>query len=282
MQYNAIIKDYNSNFRQIVVSNHTIYDSSRVYNSKKNKRSNIDNCKTKYSNNINRSKHKVYDIIMLNNFDLWCTLTFNPKLVDSFNKELVKKKTLTWLSNLVKRKNLKYIAVPEFHDSGRIHIHLLCNDIFGFASQNTSAAVSPKRSSRENAAAVGSNKMNHGGCVPYEEFSTKNSITCGKQSARCFNIDKWNYGFSLAILLDKNQGYNRLANYISKYITKDSDYIFGRHYVASKNLIRTPDKHYAHIDYASFNADYTISHGDYFYKLKNKQTTLFVRSEQGE
>ena len=50
---------------------------------------------------------------------------FNPQKVDSFSVEDVKKAFKVWLSNGVSRYNFKYVAIPEYHKSGRIHVHAL-------------------------------------------------------------------------------------------------------------------------------------------------------------
>lgn len=74
---------------------------------------------------LKRAKDKIQDIVLCNSFDYFVTLTFNPKKVDSYDVEEVKRVVKNWLNNGVKRRNFAYIAIPEYHKSGRIHIHAL-------------------------------------------------------------------------------------------------------------------------------------------------------------
>ena len=79
---------------------------------------------------IKRSKDKLFDLVYCNDWDYFVTVTFNPDEVDSFNVKEVMRKTAKWLNNAVTRKGLRYLLVPEEHKSGRIHCHLLINDVF--------------------------------------------------------------------------------------------------------------------------------------------------------
>ena len=69
-----------------------------------------------------RSKVAVHDIVMSNNWDFWCTFTFNPKKVDRYNYDRVSSKMRMWLN---RQKDLRYIIVPEYHKDGAIHFHAL-------------------------------------------------------------------------------------------------------------------------------------------------------------
>lgn len=71
-----------------------------------------------------RSKQNVFYIARSNSWDWFFTLTFNPEKVDSFNYDVVTKKLSQWLNNMKKKcPDLKYLLVPEQHDSGRWHFH---------------------------------------------------------------------------------------------------------------------------------------------------------------
>lgn len=77
-----------------------------------------------------RTKRKVYDMVKSNNWEWFFTLTFNPDKVDSFNYEEVTTKLSDWLSNMRKKcNNMKYVVVPELHESGRWHFHGLFADV---------------------------------------------------------------------------------------------------------------------------------------------------------
>ena len=59
----------------------------------------------------------------------------------------------------------------------------------------------------------------------------------------------WKLGFSTCIPIDEN--YERTCNYLTKYLTKDSEKILGKWYLASRNLIKRPE-----IDLISGGIDY--------------------------
>ena len=48
----------------------------------------------------------------------------------------------------------------------------------------------------------------------------------------------WKWGFSTCVPID--QQYERTVNYITKYITKNTSKIFGKWYLASRNVIKFP------------------------------------------
>lgn len=154
---------------------------------------------------IRRHRDRVRDIVLCNDFTHFLTITINPEKIDSFDVAECKKKLHKWLNNQVERKGLKYVLIPEYHDSGRLHCHALVNDVFKLVP-----AVSP--------------------------YTGKNLYTTsGKQ---IFNVPEWRYGFSTSIALDSQKW--RVANYVCKYITKGSDKIFGKYFWSSKNIQREP------------------------------------------
>lgn len=79
-----------------------------------------------------RTIKNVYDYGRSNMWEWFVTLTFDPEKVDSFNYSEVSEKLSKWLNNL--RRNcpdMKYLAVPELHKSGRWHFHLLMSCVDG-------------------------------------------------------------------------------------------------------------------------------------------------------
>ena len=52
------------------------------------------------------------------------------------------------------------------------------------------------------------------------------------------NLD-WKWGFSTCVPLDEH--YERATSYVTKYITKGEEKIFGKWYFCSRNLIKKPD-----------------------------------------
>ncbi len=175
-------------------------------------------CDEVRADSLKRAKDKIQDICMCNKFKYFVTLTFNPKKVDSYDVEKVKASAKQWLNNGVKRHNFSYIAIPEFHKSGRIHIHALM-------SGDLKLADSGKR------------------------YNDK----------IIYNVSDWSdkYGFCTAIPIDEN--ISRLGYYITKYITKGNDKIFGRFYWSSRNLVREPEMQYRNTDFGNvFQFEYKV------------------------
>lgn len=151
---------------------------------------------------LNRTKTLVHDIVLCNDFELFCTFTFDPKKVDSFSFPACWRRMSTWLHHQKDRsrekgKDFKYLIVPEKHKSGRWHFHAL---ISGYTS-------ALKRSK------------------------------CVTSSFRpVYNITSFTGGFTTAVYIDEKEG---VANYVSKYITKDFIKMFNqRRFFCSRNLIR--------------------------------------------
>lgn len=152
------------------------------------------------SDSIKRSKEKVFDIVKMNQFNLFVTLTLDPqKIADRYDPTLVSKKLSKWLNNCVERKGLNYVLLPEHHKDGAIHMHMLCS------------------------------------C---EKFTLVDSGKKDKSGRTIYNVKDWKLGFSSAIYITGN--IENTAKYVTKYITKDSDKIFGKfYYSGGKKLIRS-------------------------------------------
>lgn len=152
------------------------------------------------SDSLKRSKEKVFDIVKMNQFELFVTLTLDPKRIDDrYDPDLVSKKLRKWLNNCVERKGLNYVLLPEYHKDGAIHMHMLCS------------------------------------C---EKFTLVDSGKKDKSGRTIYNIRDWRFGFSSAIYIDGN--IENTAKYVTKYITKDSEKIFGNfYYSGGKNLVRS-------------------------------------------
>ena len=158
-----------------------------------------------------RAAAKVRDIALCNNFEFMFTWTLNPKLIDRYDADIVHKKVRAFLSNAVQRKGFEYVAVPELHDldkcGGRaIHLHGLCK----LGAVKIERAVSPK-----------------------------GKPLTDKAGRPIYNILDWKWGFSTCVPLDF--GYEKAVNYITKYITKDEQKVFGKWYLSSRGLKKRPD-----------------------------------------
>ncbi|AXF52225.1 MAG: hypothetical protein [Inoviridae sp.] len=162
--------------------------------------------------NVRRARERIFDMIMLNEFRYFATFTFNPRKVDSFNADAVLKVVKKWIDNHQQRNNLKYVMVPEYHKSGRIHLHMLY-------SGNLKLKDSGKRT---------------------------------KTGKTIYNCKSWRYGYSTVIPCDDEKA--KLAYYVSKYVTKDVQRIFGKYYYSSQGLKRECPVVYCNRDYQSIQS----------------------------
>lgn len=130
------------------------------------------------ASSLQRTKTTISDYVSANDFDLFVTFTFDPKLVDSMDEKLAKSKMDNWLSNSRRSSpSFAYIIVAEYHKSGAIHFHGV------FANYLGSLTDSHRR---KNAKAI-------------------------------YNLEKWKYGFSTATKIEnKEKTSNYIKKYITK------------------------------------------------------------------
>lgn len=167
---------------------------------------------------LNRSKNNLYRIARSNDWDLFITITFDRKKVDSSSYDLVAKKISQFLNNIRKRKcpNLKYLIVPELHKD-KIHYHF------------------------------------HGLISGISAFDLEDSGHVDKFGEKIYNITNWKVGFTTAqFIKDKNA----VRNYIGKYISKDlmCKLKYKKRYYCSKNCNISPEEY----KYISINELYDL------------------------
>jgi len=155
-----------------------------------------------------RSKAMITDYTLSNDFDLFCTFTFDPEKADSFDFELCKEKMQNWLSNSRRDSpDLKYLIVAEKHKTGRIHFHALMKYYNGVLTPAFSETGKQKE----------------------------------KNGRKIYNMGQYNWGWSTAIKIDNIE---KVASYVQKYITKDMLKIGNKkRFWASRNL-QKPTKQY--------------------------------------
>lgn len=172
-----------------------------------------------------RAKAAIRDIALCNRFDYFFTGTLSPEKVDRYDHKAIYNKVSNFLRNSVHRKGFQYLIVPELHKDGAIHFHGLCN----IGNMTIVRAHNPKG-------------------VP---LSTN-------RNQPIYNLEDWRLGWSTCIPIDEN--YEKTCNYITKYITKDSEKIFGKWYLASRNNKKHPDIVLLdHIDYEAFKNEHEYS-----------------------
>lgn len=167
---------------------------------------------------LQRTKTLISDYVLANKFDLFCTFTYDPEKVDSFNVEHAKRVFSKWLNNQRRLSpDFKYLAVAEYHKSGRIHFHALFENYTG------------------------------------DLFKTDKK----KNNRVVYNLSNWRFGWSTAIKIStKNNGYEKVASYVKKYITKDMIFQSNKkRFFSSRNLkkpIKSYNNHHLHNDYPFF------------------------------
>lgn len=74
-----------------------------------------------------RARKQVFELCACNSFDLFFTLTLDPERIDRYDYKAAVRKFGQWADNQVRRRGLRYVAVPELHKDGAVHFHGLCN-----------------------------------------------------------------------------------------------------------------------------------------------------------
>lgn len=180
---------------------------------------------------LKRSIEKLYDIVCMNQWDYFLTITIDPKKMDRSDPSLVMKKLSKWLDNKSARNGLRYVLVPELHSKGGIHCHALISGDLTYVDSGTVVAPGYKLPMKQSTALARG--------IPRSDWRT------------VYNVSDWKYGFSTAIPTYGDNG--RLAGYITKYLTKDSRRIFGKSYWSSRDIKREPEIEYSNTDYLELN-----------------------------
>lgn len=194
---------------------------------------------------VRRARQEVFEIALLNPFEYFVTLTFNPKKCNSKDPNEVKRILRSYLKNNVDRKGLFYVLVCEYHKDGKIHLH-------GFFGGNICMVDSDTR--------IVDDKI-HDKPLKLETINKK-KIPSSQIKSIVYNIPSWKYGFSTAIEIPSNSvEREKLVRYCTKYILKDSKKIFGNFFYAGgkrpdgQKLIREAPFELYDIDYDTFKCD---------------------------
>jgi hypothetical protein len=219
--FNEIIKRYNSGLVKVRTFESPIIKRDRQ--KRITERGKSSHMEQNLISSLNRTKQKVIDLALSNNWDYFVTLTFNPdnleydlgsnefkdgftcispNVQDRYYDDLSRRVT-QWLNNIRKRKckDMKYIIVPEYHLSHRIHFHGLFSNI--------------------------------------SELTMTDSHKKDKASRTIFNLEEFTLGFTDCTLVDNQVG---SVLYISKYYSKEliSVTFNKKRYWRSRNL-ETPN-----------------------------------------
>lgn len=160
--------------------------------------------------NLIRRRQNISDLAYANGcvkpWEYFVTLTFDDKFVEnSYSHEKVTKYLTNWLCHQKRRNpDMRYLLVPELHESGRIHFHGVFSD------------------------------------VPKWELTPGISAKTGRviiQNGKIiYNLTNYKLGFTT---VSEVENIEAVSHYISKYITKDLlNLKHKRNVWHSKNLIK--------------------------------------------
>lgn len=157
-----------------------------------------------HERSIRRSKHKIRAIAHLNEWDYFFTLTFDKnKVKDRYDYDYLLKITLEYFKNQSKKYGCKYLLVAEPHIDGALHFHGLLRDV-------------------------------------NNEMKLTDTNLKDKKGRNIYKLSSWDRykGFSNLTKIDSHV---KVANYISKYITKENSRLLKKYYYCSNGLKTEPN-----------------------------------------
>lgn len=183
-----------------------IYKQPKVYvrreNTSKRTKEQVSEDYTPAISSLSRTKTLVKDLVLCNDFELFCTFTFNPKKIETHNLSRCWQRMSTWLHHQSAKTHdlggeFKYLIIPEQHKSGAWHFHALISGYNG---------------------------------------SLRSSGLFSASARPIYNITSFRSGFTTAVEIDSKEA---VSNYVTKYITKDFVKTFNqRRFFCSRNLVR--------------------------------------------
>lgn len=226
IKHNARIKFYDDEHCSLIVFNRKTFlsdgwelDTKLKFKSDiKPQFDELPQIKRERTDSVLRAKKKVYDIAYANGED-WrymVTLTLDDEKIDRYDPNAVLKPFQNWLKNCVKRKGLKALLVAEYHSDKAIHFHGLVNGALSVVDSGTVKAVGHKS--------------------PIKRTTAKRLHIPDEEQKIVYNCPDWKFGFSTFVPLDGNT--HSVCTYITKYITKDFQKIFGKSYFAVGDIKR--------------------------------------------
>lgn len=192
----------------------------------------------KRMDSIKRSRDRIFDLVMCNNWSYFFTGTLGNTPFDPTSAKSALRPLQNWLKNAVSRFGLKYILIAELQPkSKRIHFHGFIDDSLEVVDSGTKKYRNVKKPMSDSTALSRGFSLSDGHVV--------------------YNVPLWKFGYTTAI--KTYNGPHAIATYIMKYITKDSKEIFGRYYWSSRNLCRSPSLYFDNVDFESLPiATYSI------------------------
>jgi len=181
------------------------------------------------NSSLRRTKILMNMLLEMNDFDWFCTLTFDKQKIDRTNDELVFNAYKKYINNVKKQfPSFRYMCFPERHEDNCIHFHLL---IGGLTTQQLGL---------ENSGKVCCSWAYRKNKIASKEFyeSTKheheNELT-ETDGLVVYNVTTFPYGFTTVTRIASRE---RCNSYVKKYVEKalGSTEIFKKRFYYSSNL----------------------------------------------
>jgi hypothetical protein len=130
-----------------------------------------------------------------------------------------------------RREGFAYLVVPEHHKDGAIHFHGLVTEGLNMVDSGTVKVAGRKK--------------------PIKRATAKRQKIPAEDLTPVYNIADYKLGYSSAIPTYGSR--DRLSRYMTKYITKDLQKIFGKRYWSGGNLRRKPKAYAISLDYENMS-----------------------------
>lgn len=185
---------------------------------------------------MRRARAMLRRLALANEFQYFVTLTLDGSKIDRWDGAAIVKALNTWCDNMVRRKGLRYILVPERHKDGAFHFHgFFGGDGLEVVDSGTIDVPWSSKPRRPRDDAERAAWLAQGGHIVY-------------------NLPQWSLGFTTALELYGD--YSSAVGYVCKYIGKqDQERPLGRWYYSGGGLEK-PRKHYVMLDYRQLQEDY--------------------------
>lgn len=203
-----------------VVIYHNSYNLNGSATVKKPKLTKDQKIQINIDRSVRRTRTYINDIILCNKFDLWCTFTFDKRKVDRYDDARVRTVMSTWLHTQKKHSpDMQYLIVAERHKR--------CRECSEIRADSCSHDDRPKA-------------LHFHALVKNFNGSLKDSGKKTKRGQTIYNMTGYRAGHTEAVKIEvSDDDYGALANYIGKYITKETPTIYGKkRYWCSQGLDR--------------------------------------------